>query len=115
MAQSFEKRSWDARPFDFRMALALSAGETIASGTVVADPSGGAAPLVFGSPVVNGAAIKYADGVTEPIGTVLQVPISGGSTMPDGSARRYTVRARCLTSAGNNVEGTAILILNDKA
>ena len=113
MAQSFEKRSWDARPFDFRMALALSAGETIVSGTAVSDPSGGAA-LVFGAPIVNAAPVKYSDGVTEAIGTVLQVPISGGSTMADGSARRYTVRARCVTSAGNNVEGAAILLLNDK-
>ena len=109
--QILEKRTYDARVFDINCSDLLDTTETIVSAeTVIADQG----VLTFGAAAINGTAITYPDGEEAAIGKVLQFEISGG-TIPRGVASLMcTVRARFLTSIGNDLEATVLLKLTDK-
>lgn len=118
MSQILEKRTYDARLYDFPCAPILATGETITTiGSVTADQG----TLVFGTPVKNSAPITYPDGSVAAIGTVVQVEISAG-TIPAGADSMgkgfpnllCTVRARFTTSASNQLEATVLLLLVDR-
>ncbi|MEX8520063.1 MAG: hypothetical protein AB3X44_16255 [Leptothrix sp. (in: b-proteobacteria)] len=106
---TLEKRSYDSRRFDIDCSQLLSTGETVTSVTSIAADQATTPALAFGTGTVNGTAITYPDGHTAPIGTVVQVQISGGQV-----GVTYTVRAKFATSQSPNVlDATVLLRVND--
>lgn len=75
-----EKQLADNRLFDFLYRDTLPDGDRIVSFISASSDIG----LVFGAGLVNPAAIVYEDGDSHPIGTVIQMMISGG-TIPSTS------------------------------
>lgn len=119
MSQLLEKRTYDARLYDFPCAPILAAGETITTIESMTADQGG---LAFGTPVKNSAPITYPDGTIAAIGTVIQVEISAG-TIPAGSDSMgfgvpnllCTVRARFKTNLSpNQIEATVLILLIDR-
>lgn len=74
--------------------------------------SGGDA-LTFGSPTVNSQAVTFTepDGTTRtaPIGTVIQVRISGGTSASNQTQRSYSVLAQFTASNGDTLVAKALL------
>lgn len=111
--QVLEKRSFEQVRYDIDCSSLLAAGETINS-VISCVPDEVTTPaLACSGMTISGVAIAYADGHTAPIGTVVQVQISGG-TVPTGRLFQiYTIRLRVATSLSNQVEATVLLRLQD--
>lgn len=105
---SLEKRTWEERLYDWDCSGLLAPDVTLASvSAMVADPADGQTPIVFGTAVINAAPVAYAY-ATVPAGKVVQCRVSGGIE------RSYILRARCLDSNGERVEGTVRLNVRDR-
>lgn len=109
--QILEKRTYDARIFDINCTDLLDTAETISSVDAIVGDQGG---LTFGSATVNGSLVTYPDETTAAIGKAMQFKISGGRIPAGVSLLMCTVRARFLTSIGNDLEATVLLKLTDK-
>lgn len=105
---SLEKRSWEERLYDFDMSALLAPDVTLASvSAMVAEPADGTTPITFGTPAISGQPITYTY-ATVPAGKVVQCRVSGGVE------RSYILRARCVDSNGEHVEGTVRLNVRDR-
>jgi hypothetical protein len=105
MSITLEKFADESILFDLDCTDNLAVGETIIGSPVMSffpALTGGDA-LTFGTPVINTAAIQYADGKVGKVGGVIQVRISGGNPTNTTTARLYSVLATFTTSAGNNL------------
>jgi hypothetical protein len=109
--QILEKRTYDARIFDINCTDLLDTAETISSVDAIIGDQGG---LSFGAASINSTAITYPDGEVAAIGKAIQFEISGGRIPAGVSSLMCTVRARFLTSIGNDLEATVLLKLTDK-
>lgn len=117
MTQIREKRTSESATFDIICGGLLATGETILSVISVADDGG---ILTFGAPAINTSAVTYPDGYVAPIGTVIQVRISGG-TIPTGSDSLKrgvpnllcTIRAKFATAQSPVLEATVQMLLQD--
>jgi hypothetical protein len=74
---------------------------------MVAEPADGATPSAFGTPAINSQPVSYPY-ATVPAGKVVQCRVSGGVE------RSYILRARCMDSNGEHVEGTVRLNVRDR-
>ena len=109
--QILEKRTYDARIFDINCSDLLDSDETITSVSTILGDQGG---LTFGTAAINSTAITYPDGEVAAIGKVMQFEIAGGRIPPSVASLMCTVRARFLTSIGNDIEATVLLKLTDR-
>lgn len=116
--QVIEKRSSESRLYDLDCSLDLGSGESIQSvASVTAEPAT-TPPIVFGSAAVNAVPISYTDpnsGIARiaPIGSVIQINISGGKIAAGKQVTDYIVRAKFATNISPTVEATVRLKLND--
>lgn len=115
---TLEKRSSEQVRYDIDCSLLLASGETISSVSALSAEPVTAAPIAFGTPVVNSASVTYVDASTgnsriAPIGTVVQVQISGGSIAAGQQWRDYVLRCKLITSVNPLVEATVRLRVND--
>jgi hypothetical protein len=108
LIMSLEKRTWEERLFDFDLSGLLAPSVTLASvSAMVAEPADGATPIAFGTPAINSQPVSYPY-ATVPAGKVVQCRVSGGVE------RSYILRARCMDSNGEHVEGTVRLNVRDR-
>jgi hypothetical protein len=114
------KRTSEEKVYDIRCSSDLRSGETISEVTsVLADQAFGTG-IDPDSVVTNGAPAEYLYGELEPVGTVIQFKITGG-TIPSGRRDEtlrvdnvlITIRAKYVTSLGNKLEATVQLLLVD--
>jgi hypothetical protein len=118
---TLEKRTSESIKFDLDFSQMLAAGETISSvSSIAATPVSAITPLVFGTGVVNVAPVSYYSDLARtivdhvaPIGTVVQVTISGGQIAVGASVQQYIVRAKVATTINSVVEGTGLMLVND--
>jgi hypothetical protein len=103
-----EKRTYDSRPYDSICSQLLVPGATIANVNSVTADQGG---LVFGTPRINTQQNIYSDGTVAAIGTVVQVPISGGTIPALLSQLMCTIRIQFTDSNGSLIEATVLLLL----
>lgn len=102
---TLEKFASESILFDFDCTDNLALGETISSISTVAfypTLTGGDA-LTFGTPVINAAEVLYPDGKVGKISGVIQVRISGGTSLSTTVPRLYSVLATFNTSTGNTL------------
>lgn len=116
--QTLDKRSSESVRFDIDCSLMLAAGEAITGVTSINATPVTSPALSFGSPAVNGQAVTYTDpdtGISRiaPIGTVIQVQISGGAIASGLQVQDYVIRALFATNINPAVEATVRLKLND--
>lgn len=112
MQTILEKRTFDALPFDIDCSQLLTPGVTIDSVVSIAEDTG---QLTFGAPQVNTTPVVYAGPRTVGVGRVVQVRIGGGVIPVGARSSLRTIRARLLTSTGDQVEATVQLRLIDAA
>ena len=114
-----EKRTSESYLYEIICVNLLKPGETLLSVTSVTDDQ---RTLTYGMPAINAAPITYPllnlpglpPPLVAPIGSVIQVRISGG-TIPGGADElECTVRPVGLTSLGNTPEATFVLTLRDQ-
>lgn len=116
--QTLEKRSSESVRYDLDCSVLLATGETISTVTSIAATPVTSPALAFGASAINAAPITYTDvdtGITRvaPIGTVIQVTISGGKIAAGAQVQDYIVRAVFVTNINAAVEATVRLKLND--
>lgn len=105
MSITLEKFAGESILFDLDCTDNLAPDETIVGTPSMAfyPALTGSDALVFGSPVINVAAIRYLDGKVGKVGGVIQVRISGGTSSNATTPRLYSVLATFSTSTGNTL------------
>ena len=105
MSITLEKFAGESILFDLDCTDNLAPEETITGMPTMAfyPTLTGSDALTFGTPVVNTAVIRYADGKVGKVGGVIQVRIGGGTPTNTTTARLYSVLSTFTTSAGNTL------------
>lgn len=116
--QVLDKRSSESRLYDLDCSLDLASGEVITSVSIITAEPVTSPAIVFGIPVVNVAPVSYTNQTTgivriAPIGTVIQVNISGGKIATGRQVQDYILRAKFATNLSPAIEATVRLRLND--
>lgn len=108
-----EKYPGESALFDIDCSKMLATGETI-TGTPAMEhypTQGGQNDILFSAITVNTSAITYPDGRIAPVGTVVQVRISGGSLKNNVDDSHYSVTATFATNKGNTLVGRSLLTI----